>query len=758
MVKLLIFSLLLGTLPVLILGGYSHYIISSLIENRIYDANMQVLKQNEMMVEQILKITDYTASQFVISPFIDECIQTELSTKNFTLFNKLSTELHHLQRYELGIRDVFFINLKNGWFVHNNALSPIEEYLNKQQLEEYINNESSSFWMLQNQVFSNNTATKETRYFNNIGLIKKIPINSSDPTGLLVVDISGSQLKAEKNGGMGSIIILDEESNILISNQDDMEYTMEGLELSMSSHIQQINNEDTSEGHFRTILDNKPTMVFYSKSFYNQWIYLYTIPISELEVEKRAIQRMTLLIALGIFAVTIFLSLQGTKWMYSPIRSIYETIRNRDKDDVQPKQKDEVQFIRDRVFEMVTEESKMKETINNHLEQLRGFFIINMLRNKVDESQIDEKIALYGFPVDWKWMVVISIQIDTLRDAPFDERDHELMVFAISNIVHEIIDPKQRLELVSIGQHEVIVLGGNYENKEVFSNYINSMTQMIQKFIREYLNLRISVGISAPFTSYRTINYAYLQSIEALKYRFTLENEAIIWWNNLYPIKGTRLDIFSDIHMKLIEAVDSLDIELADEILTEYFNEMSKQKINFHRYQFLMTKLLMDIIALVSKSSEYLVELLDSDKTVFERLFEIKTSKEVQTWFSNDIIHPIIGMLKEQRENENKSISQKVIDIIEKYYDRGLTLESCAEYINYNASYVSRVFCQETGMTFSDYLWNYRMEKAKEWLVNTDMKISDIAEKLEYNNAQNFIRSFRKIEDMTPGQYRKNYR
>lgn len=758
MVKLLIFSLLLGTLPVLILGGYSHYRISSLIENRIYDANMQVLKQNEMMVEQILKITDYTASQFVISPFIDECIQTELSTKNFTLFNKLSTELHHLQRYELGIRDVFFINLKNGWFVHNNALSPIEEYLNKQQLEEYINNESSSFWMLQNQVFSNNTATKETRYFNNIGLIKKIPINSSDPTGLLVVDISGSQLKAEKNGGMGSIIILDEESNILISNQDDMEYTMEGLELSMSSHIQQINNEDTSEGHFRTILDNKPTMVFYSKSFYNQWIYLYTIPISELEVEKRAIQRMTLLIALGIFAVTIFLSLQGTKWMYSPIRSIYETIRNRDKDDVQPKQKDEVQFIRDRVFEMVTEESKMKETINNHLEQLRGFFIINMLRNKVDESQIDEKIALYGFPVDWKWMVVISIQIDTLRDAPFDERDHELMVFAISNIVHEIIDPKQRLELVSIGQHEVIVLGGNYENKEVFSNYINSMTQMIQKFIREYLNLRISVGISAPFTSYRTINYAYLQSIEALKYRFTLENEAIIWWNNLYPIKGTRLDIFSDIHMKLIEAVDSLDIELADEILTEYFNEMSKQKINFHRYQFLMTKLLMDIIALVSKSSEYLVELLDSDKTVFERLFEIKTSKEVQTWFSNDIIHPIIGMLKEQRENENKSISQKVIDIIEKYYDRGLTLESCAEYINYNASYVSRVFCQETGMTFSDYLWNYRMEKAKEWLVNTDMKISDIAEKLEYNNAQNFIRSFRKIEDMTPGQYRKNYR
>lgn len=60
-------------------------------------------------------------------------------------------------------------------------------------------------------------------------------------------------------------------------------------------------------------------------------------------------------------------------------------------------------------------------------------------------------------------------------------------------------------------------------------------------------------------------------------------------------------------------------------------------------------------------------------------------------------------------------------------------------------------------MTFSDYLLMYRFQMARKWLIETDMPIKDIAQKLQYNNPQNFIRSFRKQEEMTPGQYRSKY-
>ncbi|MNF16137.1 HTH-type transcriptional regulator YesS [compost metagenome] len=59
-------------------------------------------------------------------------------------------------------------------------------------------------------------------------------------------------------------------------------------------------------------------------------------------------------------------------------------------------------------------------------------------------------------------------------------------------------------------------------------------------------------------------------------------------------------------------------------------------------------------------------------------------------------------------------------------------------------------------MTFSEYLVNYRMTLAKEWLENTNMKVSDISDKLNYSNTTAFIRSFRKVVGITPGQFRAN--
>lgn len=56
---------------------------------------------------------------------------------------------------------------------------------------------------------------------------------------------------------------------------------------------------------------------------------------------------------------------------------------------------------------------------------------------------------------------------------------------------------------------------------------------------------------------------------------------------------------------------------------------------------------------------------------------------------------------------------------------------------------------------FSDYLAQYRIDMAKRWLLETNMKISEIADRLKYKNSENFIRFFKKITGVTPGKYRK---
>ena len=58
-------------------------------------------------------------------------------------------------------------------------------------------------------------------------------------------------------------------------------------------------------------------------------------------------------------------------------------------------------------------------------------------------------------------------------------------------------------------------------------------------------------------------------------------------------------------------------------------------------------------------------------------------------------------------------------------------------------------------ITFTDYIAQQKLELAKQMLVETDLPVAEIAERLSYSNAQNFIRLFKKHMEITPGQYRK---
>lgn len=89
-------------------------------------------------------------------------------------------------------------------------------------------------------------------------------------------------------------------------------------------------------------------------------------------------------------------------------------------------------------------------------------------------------------------------------------------------------------------------------------------------------------------------------------------------------------------------------------------------------------------------------------------------------------------------------------------YTSPLSLEYCAERIGYNAAYVGRVSRQQMGVSFKEYLYLFRIRKAQDLLVNTNLQIGEISQRLCYNNAQNFIRVFKRVVGVTPGVYRSN--
>lgn len=94
------------------------------------------------------------------------------------------------------------------------------------------------------------------------------------------------------------------------------------------------------------------------------------------------------------------------------------------------------------------------------------------------------------------------------------------------------------------------------------------------------------------------------------------------------------------------------------------------------------------------------------------------------------------------------------------YLDRNiavkLDLNRLAEELNYNGSYISRLFKDKMKLTISEYLNMLRIKKACELLRNSNKSITDIALVLGYNSSQHFSRSFKAVKLITPSEYRSN--
>lgn len=89
------------------------------------------------------------------------------------------------------------------------------------------------------------------------------------------------------------------------------------------------------------------------------------------------------------------------------------------------------------------------------------------------------------------------------------------------------------------------------------------------------------------------------------------------------------------------------------------------------------------------------------------------------------------------------------------YEDSTLSLGTVAAYVGLNEKYFTSRFSKEAGETFSTYLTEIRMQKAKEYLKSTDYKVYEIAEMVGYQSVEHFNRVFKKECKESPTQYRK---
>lgn len=143
------------------------------------------------------------------------------------------------------------------------------------------------------------------------------------------------------------------------------------------------------------------------------------------------------------------------------------------------------------------------------------------------------------------------------------------------------------------------------------------------------------------------------------------------------------------------------------------------------------------------------------------KAFNLQAAAESIQGFRKTIIGMLQMGLREQAKRMNTENNYHyVIHRAEKYAqenfsDPNISLLTTARHVGMSSAYFSTVFSQSTGTSFIAYITTLRVERAKQLLVNTKMRLADIAMEIGYNEPNYFSHVFRKATGMTPKEYRQ---
>lgn len=113
----------------------------------------------------------------------------------------------------------------------------------------------------------------------------------------------------------------------------------------------------------------------------------------------------------------------------------------------------------------------------------------------------------------------------------------------------------------------------------------------------------------------------------------------------------------------------------------------------------------------------------------------------------------LAGILEREQESP-KYVLQKVKQYIHNHYSEDLSLDILAKEVYLTPRYLSALFIEETGCGINRYIKRVRMEKAQELLLNTNLKVNDICQKVGYSNLSYFCKSFAEEFGTTPNNFR----
>lgn len=161
--------------------------------------------------------------------------------------------------------------------------------------------------------------------------------------------------------------------------------------------------------------------------------------------------------------------------------------------------------------------------------------------------------------------------------------------------------------------------------------------------------------------------------------------------------------------------------------------------------------------AIMIKALNYLLkpsseeEIVEAVEEAIKSINERKINDKKRMFNRNDVLEASNDTLEHIRIN---AVKEEILQYIQKHYVEDISMQDAAEAMNYSNAYFCKLFKQGFNMSFTTYLTEYRIEKAKGLLVDITVNIKDISDRVGYKDSNYFAKVFKRVVGVTPSEYR----
>jgi|GEM_PF-3212109 len=326
-------------------------------------------------------------------------------------------------------------------------------------------------------------------------------------------------------------------------------------------------------------------------------------------------------------------------------------------------------------------------------------------------------------------------------------KDEHLLAFAIMNVLEEIVSDSADLFDNGSGEFAMLASSEDESGAEEAVRVFERLAQALQR----HFQVQVSAGFSELRAQDDTVPRMFIRAVQACQLRFMLGKGKLIHERELarngYPGKRPETElgkeqvehlrnVLNSFHPVLLrEMMGSLPARPGETSRTDYLRVLRQ----YEKYTFVLAEF--------------------ADKHGYQDLFAPMLESFNELIFERESIPELNRRLLELLEAmanamaTGNSLVRAVIRYVQLHYREEITLQSVAEHIGVSSAHLGRLIQKDQNMNFSEYVNQFRIERAKELLAEGRLRVFEIAEAVGYNSVEHFGRMFKRVAGMSPREF-----